>query len=361
MPADRRDNFTKATKQLLAERSGYKCGFPSCSIATIGPSSSDSKKSANLGEAAHITAAALGGPRYDNRLSVADRRSASNGIWMCRHHARLVDVDEAAYSAHTLRLWKVAAERLAGTELTSGKIASLADISTLVMFGFNHVFYGYWVQGGGGEWHFDCGAFVYGNERSLIDEIETAAFATQIDRFIVVESQGDGRGLTTSSMWKRVDGRLRLIVFVAPRAPLRDPEGLGLDFALGDDGDLVIENGDLATVSSVQNAIQQLSTNMSAALGEWLLEPRMGSLCKLYFDSYGNDPALLCRLIKLEFARLATIPIDTEYPQPTFDFVWRVDSVTIPSPVLRDRRLSIQVALEWANHTHWTGTLKIFI
>ena len=60
----------------------------------------------NLGMACHITAAAPGGPRYDPSLTMAQRRSVANGIWMCRGDGTLIDEDKDAYPVSTLELWK---------------------------------------------------------------------------------------------------------------------------------------------------------------------------------------------------------------------------------------------------------------
>lgn len=63
-----------------------------------------------LGEASHICAAAPGGPRYDPGMSEAERRSAKNGIWMCRLHGRSVDSDDPKFTVELLRDWKKQAE-----------------------------------------------------------------------------------------------------------------------------------------------------------------------------------------------------------------------------------------------------------
>lgn len=51
-----RDNFSEATKKLLADRAGRKCSNPYCRRTTIGPQLGD-KGTVNIGEAAHIYAA----------------------------------------------------------------------------------------------------------------------------------------------------------------------------------------------------------------------------------------------------------------------------------------------------------------
>ncbi len=114
-----RDNFTESTKALLAKRVGYLCSHPECKRLTIGPALGE-EAPVNIGEAAHITAAAAGGPRYDASLSTEERRSYTNGIWLCGVHAKQVDSDEKQFTVDLLRDWKRTAEQVAFDALTSG-------------------------------------------------------------------------------------------------------------------------------------------------------------------------------------------------------------------------------------------------
>ncbi len=65
----------------------------------------------NVGVAAHITAASLGGPRYESSLTDKERRSAANGIWLCQTCAKLIDSDVCLYTTASLKQWKTDAER----------------------------------------------------------------------------------------------------------------------------------------------------------------------------------------------------------------------------------------------------------
>jgi hypothetical protein len=114
-----RDDFTAATKTRLARRAGYLCSHPECRRPTIGPAAGDAEV-VNIGEAAHITAAAMGGPRYDPSLSPEERRSQANGIWLCAVHAKQVDSDEQHFTVERLRKWKAKAEKAAFDALTTG-------------------------------------------------------------------------------------------------------------------------------------------------------------------------------------------------------------------------------------------------
>lgn len=113
---NRRDDFTAATKELLAKRVGYRCSNPFCRKPTIGPSS-DENKTVNIGVAAHIRAAAPGGKRYDPYMSSEARKAAYNGIWMCQSCSKLIDSDEEKYTIHLLHRWKQEAEEIAIQEM----------------------------------------------------------------------------------------------------------------------------------------------------------------------------------------------------------------------------------------------------
>ena len=98
-----RDEFTRKTKETLAKRVAWRCSFPGCERITIGPGHKNSVDIINMGEAAHINAASILGPRYDERMSTVQRSSIENGIWMCRQHAKMIDSDAINYSAETLK------------------------------------------------------------------------------------------------------------------------------------------------------------------------------------------------------------------------------------------------------------------
>lgn len=111
-----RDDFPMAVKELLAKRVASECSSPGCGQVTIGPQV-DPAGVVNLGVAAHITAASPGGPRYDPSLTEDERRSHTNGIWLCQTCAKLVDNDVLRYPADVLREWKVFAEGRAARNL----------------------------------------------------------------------------------------------------------------------------------------------------------------------------------------------------------------------------------------------------
>ncbi|TWI97580.1 hypothetical protein JN11_03402 [Mucilaginibacter frigoritolerans] len=118
-----RDDFSKDTITKLAERVGFLCSNPACRTHTVGPNS-EQTKSTRIGKGAHITAAAVGGPRYETGLTPEQRSHISNGIWLCANCADLIDKDEGKFPTILLNSWKADAElemhkRLKGEPLES--------------------------------------------------------------------------------------------------------------------------------------------------------------------------------------------------------------------------------------------------
>jgi hypothetical protein len=111
-----RHDFNMRTKDTLARRAGMRCSRPTCRQPTSGPHT-EVEKSINIGVAAHIKAASSGGPRYDRRLSISQRKSITNGIWLCQNCAKLVDNDYSAFTAKELLRWKHLAERAARLDI----------------------------------------------------------------------------------------------------------------------------------------------------------------------------------------------------------------------------------------------------
>jgi ribosomal protein L37AE/L43A len=121
MTQSNRDDFSEKTKKILQERVGNRCSNPKCRCLTSGPNAEDDKAT-RIGVGAHITAAAYGGPRYDDALSSEDRKSIQNAIWLCQNCAKLVDSDSLHYPVGLLLRWKAHSEDLARIELEGGTI-----------------------------------------------------------------------------------------------------------------------------------------------------------------------------------------------------------------------------------------------
>lgn len=85
----------------------------------MGPHS-DPDKSLKSGHAAHINAAAPGGPRYNPDQTPAQRRHISNGIWACKDCGDQIDKDEERYKEEDLRVRKIEVEQAIDIARRSG-------------------------------------------------------------------------------------------------------------------------------------------------------------------------------------------------------------------------------------------------
>jgi len=125
-----RDDFKEPTKRLIAERSGYVCAFPNCLAPTFGPAM-DGSRSVNVGVAAHITAASVGGPRYDASTTAEQRACEDNGIWLCSTHASLIDRDVDRFTTPVLQDWKYEIENRAMKKLGQPQGCATCKLATV--------------------------------------------------------------------------------------------------------------------------------------------------------------------------------------------------------------------------------------
>lgn len=132
--ANNRDDFSSATKELLANRVGRKCSNPSCRKLTCGANLAPDRIT-NIGVASHICAAAKGGPRYDESMTPEERKSFENGIWLCQSCSKLIDTDTIRYTKEVLIAWKKVAEELAILEVeTASPSRSFEQDKDLIKF-----------------------------------------------------------------------------------------------------------------------------------------------------------------------------------------------------------------------------------
>src|ERR1700694_2093725 len=101
-----REEFDEDTKKIIAKRAAYRCSFPSCDRVTIGPGKAFDEVML-VGEAAHIYSASRKGPRGQGDLTSQQLRSPQNGIWFCRVHSRIPDLNNGRdYRPSTLHSYK---------------------------------------------------------------------------------------------------------------------------------------------------------------------------------------------------------------------------------------------------------------
>ena len=135
----RRDNFTQSAIAILYKRSGGKCCR--CGATTFGPVTNNLTKYRNIGQAAHIAAAAPGGPRYDPNMSAEERTSATNGLWLCSNCHDVIDRDVEEFTIQRLREIKRVGEERARKEVGVATVNVSCNTMPISTFRFLTCFY----------------------------------------------------------------------------------------------------------------------------------------------------------------------------------------------------------------------------
>ena len=355
-----RDNFSTKTKRILADRVAWKCSFPGCSQITIGPNVVQDK-STNLGEAAHIFAASEDGPRYDPEMTPDERKSIENGIWMCRHHARLIDNDFYNYSADTLQQWKLIAEENAYKDIAEIGSNHSNQTYTFVAIDNDIVFEGVWLSVKNDNWRFEINKFIIGSIESMIDK---SMSANNSGSFVVVESQGDGRVLKESLSWELFDNKYIVSLIVRDKSIRKSPHSIVGGIALGIDGEIIIENRTMKIIKGVDYAIQLVRICLSVGFGEIREVPTIGSNLSTYYWRFRDNLDQLRKLTKLDITRLVSIPelVNNDSSMPTLNFINRIIDVEIlNNGILNNDKVALKLKLEWGDSTYWEDKVNINI
>ncbi|WP_418408080.1 hypothetical protein [Alistipes sp.] len=357
-----RDNFSTKVKEVLAKRVGYRCSFPGCNRITIGPGHKSASDIVNLGEAAHIYAASPNGPRYDPSMTPEDRASINNGVWMCRGHAKIIDSDFTNYSAETIQQWKEIAENNTFVCLESLDSGLISTPTTLISIGSTIVFEGIWESANDGVWKFIIKKFLIGDIediRGFNDDIKS-----DLLRYIVIESQGDGRYIDGKLNWEFDNNTYSISINPKDKAERTTPYNM-CDIAMNfDTHDIEIVDGSLGMVKGENCAKQTIILTLSSNFGDFLSSPTLGSYTSYYYWKYKDNEPLLKKLLKLEITRLISIPhkdgID-KAERPPLNFINRILDVDILSLDLVENKLPIKLKLEWGDGKIWEDSMNVFI
>ena len=104
---EKRNDFPHKIVEISKQRAAYICSNPECKVMTVAPSFEEESKVQYIGIVAHISAASIGGPRYDDNISSDTRMSISNAIFLCNNCATMIDKNKGRdYSEDKLKKWK---------------------------------------------------------------------------------------------------------------------------------------------------------------------------------------------------------------------------------------------------------------
>jgi len=358
-----RDDFSEPTKQFLAFRAGHTCSFSGCTQHTSGPSDESPTAYTNVGEAAHICAAAPGGRRYIAEMTPEERKHINNGIWLCATHARLVDRDESTYAIEELRRMKETHEAVCAARVRLRQAGGAGSVD-LIALGPDIVCTGEQLELRQSKWVLKLSHFVVGSFNGLASFIDSFDRIPSSDRFVCLNSLGDGRLLSTAPVLRREDGALYADCPVAPNYPGISGQELGGRMAISEQtGDSYLENGNIARVSGVKSFPQMVKSVLSIQRGEFFMDPHYGVRFAEYLEAFRGTP-WLDELLKLDVVRQASIPyqgVGNQKEHTPLNCVERVIRLTLGEEDATARPLAVELELEVRGMGRWTGKMSVHL
>jgi hypothetical protein len=238
-------------------------------------------------------------------MTSEERSSIANGIWLCPTHGTLIDRDTAVYTADVIRQMKSEHEQRVNAEM-SGATKSESD-TDLVAIGIELVFSGELIGVNGDEWQLRIYHFIIGDIFTLISFSERFDKIDPYERYILVNSLGDGRQLSGAPAFSKLASGMVVTSRVHKSFPRINAHNLPRDFALNDVHDISMSNGSIAMVSGLDALPQRIKSCLSLQRGESPFHPTVGARINEYFNLF-HDSTWLARLIKLEVIRHACVP-----------------------------------------------------
>jgi hypothetical protein len=360
MPRNR-DEFLASIIKALALRANYKCSFQGCGISTSGAGDESPTAVVSIGVAAHIHAAAPGGPRYSTEMTPQERSSITNGIWLCQTHSRLIDQDSYRFSPDKLREMKKNHERRISEEMERPTRSS--SDGDFIAIGLDLVFTGKLIGVERSIWRIRIDHFLIGNLSKLIQFIDGYDSINQHDRYVIVNELGDGRQLASTPTWQHSDSGGVITCEILESCPRINANHLPTDLRLGNSGDLTFVNGDLAIISGLAALPQKITTCLSTSRGELFYSPEFGARINEYYVLFQGS-LWLPNLIKTEVIRLACIPYSDSFSkelQTPLGCVLRVISIKQLHRDSSEMLTPFEVMLEIEGVGQWEAEVGVFI
>jgi len=358
-----RDDFTSKTRSGVEARAGFRCSFTDCGRLTAGPSEESPDEIARCGVAAHICAAAEGGPRYSKEMTPEVRSHIDNATWLCASHARQIDDDTARYTVEALRQMKSVRETAVAAEFRN-LLQNPGFGRDLIQLGTGILFTGQYSSIAETEWVFHIQHFLMGDPQSIATFVGSFSGVAQDDRYILSAELGDGRQLLGAPIFSREGNVSILRCPVSPRERRKRAQELGSTMAVSPEtNDIFIKDGQIARVSGLEALPQLLRSNLSLQQGEWFMDAKSGARTAEYFSTYEGSP-WLARIMKLELIRQTSIPYPSrlkesaQLPLPCVD---RVRDLVIQDVKPVDGWIPVRLDLDVHGVGSWTTEISVLI
>ena len=356
-----RDDFPQHTKNAVALRAGHVCSFDGCGQSTAGPSEEAPEAVTMIGVAAHICAAAPGGPRYDRTMTPEERSHIDNGIWLCQTHSVVIDRDEVTYTSDVLRQMKRRHEESRSFAPASLRAAAADDV---IAIGDGIIGVGEFLGVDASGWRARLKHFIIGDPLELVSYASNFSSLTPSNQYVLMNAIGDGRVLREAPAITRKGNEYDITFAIQTSYPRVRAQDIGSTFAISPEtGDMFVKDGNIARVSGLDALPQNLQTSLGLAMGESPFHRRAGSRISLFYRDFAKT-RWLEQLIKMEIIRLASIPAVDEVTRATYTSLRCVDLVR-EVEVLADsptkQRLPVRVALDVHGVGRWQHDISIFI
>lgn len=153
--------------------------------------------------------------------------------------------------------------------------------------------------------------FLLGAEADLLRLADGFPNIADSERYVCVESMGEGRVLSSPIRWTYEEGGWQLELDVLPLAARSSALELHEDTSIRMEPPFGVEIG--RTVAGLERVPQRISTLLSINKGGWGIASEVGSRVAFLHDQFGRDQ--LASFVAIEVARLAATPIWDEFHQ----------------------------------------------
>jgi hypothetical protein len=272
-----------------------------------------------------------------------------------------VDTDVVSYTVEVLKWHKANHEAQCKQALATGP-AKGEEVKHLVALGPDIVAVGDLRGAVCDCWQIEIEHFVIGSFAHLVRLCGDLESMPEYDRYVLVNSLGEGRSLAGNVAVRREGARVLVECQVRPCFPRTVARKLPMDLALSPKHDLIVEGGDIASVSGLAALPQKLLTCLSMRRGESPFHRDFGSRLAEYWDNYMGSPWLE-ELLKLDVVRLASIPYADPVVTETYTPLMCVERVKRVAVVgdLNERRLPVHLELEVTGLGTWSRDLAVFV
>ena len=224
----------------------------------------------------------------------------------------------------------------------------------LIALGMDTIATGRLLGARGREWTLELRDFLLGDVESITSLAEGFATLDKAQRFVIVNSLGEGRALAEPPVWKAVGDSTEVSVVVEPAFPRKDARQLKMDIDISN-----IRRG----IRGVDRIPQIVKMGLGIQLGELLFRPSAGSRTRRFYGEFPRE--IFAGLVKIELARLASIPYQGRSSEEAYTpllCVRKVLDVEVPTDSEpQNGFLDVSIELEVLGVGSWKEVIPVLV